>query len=406
MTKDKSKRRTISRPSSSARNSRLVDIELFLMHRRIALHNDGALGHLFHLVKQSSVVGFQFFGNIRMHAQHDIFMLQVLGNLAHLDVDLVANGAYRFHVARGLTVGTRRSDRPFERLLDALAGDGYQSEIVELQRFRRSPIMPELFFQSLHNALAVAALIHINEIDDDDTAEIAQPDLSHNLFDRIHVRFYDRVFQSRSLANVLASIDVDRNQRFRLVDHDVAAALEPHLRLERLVHLFGKAKLFEQRRFLGVKLDALHHPRLKAVEEAQNPLVLGFRIDPDHIEVGSDLVAQHTLDHVEIVIDKGRRLRGLSAVLDVLPQAFQESNIGTKFFFGRPLRSRADDNPAMTVLALAQDDPLQALALFLGRNLPRHTCVIHGRHVDQEASGQRDMTGDARALLADRLFSD
>ena len=30
--------------------------------------------------------------------------------------------------------------------------------------------------------------------------------------------------------------------------------------------------------------------------------------------------------------------------------------------------------------------------------------MIHRRHVDQEAAGQRDVTGDARALLADRFL--
>src|SRR5438477_12710432 len=59
------------------------------MHRRIALHNDRPLGHFFHLVQQLRIVGLQFLGNVRMHVQHDIFMLQVLGDLAHLDVDFV-----------------------------------------------------------------------------------------------------------------------------------------------------------------------------------------------------------------------------------------------------------------------------------------------------------------------------
>ena len=58
----------------------------------------------------------------------------------------------------------------------------------------------------------------------------------------------------------------------------------------------------------------------------------------------------------------------------------------------------------MAILALAQDDALQALPLFLGRDLARHSRVIHGRHVNQETSGQGDVAGDARALLADRFL--
>ena len=55
----------------------------------------------------------------------------------------------------------------------------------------------------------------------------------------------------------------------------------------------------------------------------------------------------------------------------------------------------------MPVLALANDDPLQSLSLFLGRNLARHTGVIHRGHVDQEAPWQSDVAGYTRTLLAD-----
>ncbi len=60
----------------------------------------------------------------------------------------------------------------------------------------------------------------------------------------------------------------------------------------------------------------------------------------------------------------------------------------------------------MTVFALALDDALQPLPFFFGSNLARHAGVIHRRHVDQEATGQRDVAGDASALLADRFFGD
>ena len=40
----------------ATRSSRLVDIELLLVHRRIALHDDGTFGHLLHLVQQLRIV--------------------------------------------------------------------------------------------------------------------------------------------------------------------------------------------------------------------------------------------------------------------------------------------------------------------------------------------------------------
>src|SRR5580658_4513320 len=254
--------------------------------------------------------------------------------------------------------------------------------------------------------MAVAALVHVDEVDDDDAAEIAQPDLADDFFDGIHVGLDDGVFQTRRLADIFAGVDVDGDQRFGLVDDDVAAALEPHFRLERLVHFFGEAELLEQRRLFRVQLHALDHLRLEAVEEPEHAFVFGFGVNPDHAEVGGDLVAQHALDDVEVVIDQRGRLGAFGAGLDVVPQALEEADVGAEFFFAGALGGGADDEASVTVFAFAEDDALQALALFLGGNFARNAGVVHRRHVDQEAAGQRDVAGDARALLTNGLLGD
>ncbi len=48
----------------------------------------------------------------------------------------------------------------------------------------------------------------------------------------------------------------------------------------------------------------------------------------------------------------------------------------------------------------------QARAIFGAHDFARHAGVMHGRHVDQEAAGKRDVTRDARALFAERLLGD
>ena len=256
----------------------------------------------------------------------------------------------------------------------------------------------------MHYALAVAALVHIDEVDDDDAAEISQANLANDFFDRVHVGFDDGVFEARGFAYVLAGVDVDGDQRFGLVDDDVAAALEPDFRLERLIHFFFEAELLEQRRLFGEEFHALHESRLKTIEEAENALVLRFSVDPDYGEVRRDLVAQHALDYVEIVIDQRGRLGGFGAALDVVPEAFEKADVGAEFVLACVLSGGANDEAAVAVIALAHHDALEALALFVGRDLARDSGMVDRRHVDQETSGQRDVAGDARAFLADWLF--
>ena len=138
---------------------------------------------------------------------------------------------------RSAAIRAGRAERAFERLLDALARDGDQAEIVELENLRRRAVAAQLLFERLHHLLAVLALFHVDEVEHDDAAEVAQPDLADDLFDRFEVGLDDGVFEAVRFADELAGVDVDRDQRLGLVDDDIAARLQPDPRLDGLVDL-------------------------------------------------------------------------------------------------------------------------------------------------------------------------
>ena len=351
-------------------------------------------------------MGFEGLADFRVNTQEDVLALHVLGHLAHLDINFVADGRDRFYVASRFAMRAGRADGALERLLDALASDGDQSEIIELEDLRRSAIVAQFLFEGLHDALAVAALVHVDEIDDDDAAEIAEADLANDLLDRVHVGFDDGVFEARGLSDILSGIDVDGDQRFGLVDDDVAATLQPDFRFERLVNFFLQAELFEERRFFRVELDAAHQRGLETIGEAENALVFLLGVDPDGGEVGRDLVAQDTLDDVQVVVDQGRSFRFFGTSLDFVPEILQEADVGAEVFFGGAGSGGAHDETALAVFAFADNDALQALALFVGRDLARDAGVVDGRHVDEEAARQCDVAGDASALFAYGFFRD
>ena len=125
--------------------------------------------------------------------------------------------------------GAGHGERALQRLLDALAGDGDQAEIVELENLRWGAVGLQRLFERLHHLVAVLALVHVDEVDDDDAAQVAQANLADDLRDGIEVGLDDGVFEARRLADVLAGVDVDGDQRFGLVDDDGAAGLEPYL---------------------------------------------------------------------------------------------------------------------------------------------------------------------------------
>ena len=77
--------------------------------------------------------------------------------------------------------------------------------------------------------------------------------------------------------------------------------------------------MLEKRRFLGVELHAPHQRRREAIEESHDALVVGLGVDPDVGEVRAHLVAQNALDERKVVVNQGRRLGRLRALLDVVP---------------------------------------------------------------------------------------
>src|SRR5437764_9722258 len=172
-------------------------------------------------------------------------MIELLSDLTHFDVDLVANGVDIFHESSRFAIRTRRTDGALEGLLHPFAGNGNQPEIIKLQHLRWRTVTTQRLFQRLHYLLPVTALVHVDEINHNDSAEITQPNLANNFLDGVDVRLNNSVFQASGLADVFAGIHIYRNQRFRLIDDDVASALEPDLGLQRLINFFLQSELFE-----------------------------------------------------------------------------------------------------------------------------------------------------------------
>ncbi len=201
-------------------------------------------------------------------------------NLLRFDQNLADHRLHALHIARALAMRAGRAKRAFQALLHAFARDRHQPEIVELQNFVWRFIGAHGFFESLHDALAILALIHIDEVHHNDAAQIAQTNLPHNLLHRLDVGLDDGVFQAVGFADKLAGIDIDGHQRFGLIDDNIAAGFEPHFRPQRLFEFLRNVEGVEDRGAARVHLDAVDQRRLVALHEIHNALVQDLRYRP------------------------------------------------------------------------------------------------------------------------------
>ena len=78
--------------------------------------------------------------------------------------------------------------------------------------------------------------LHVDEVDDDQAGEVAQAQLARHLVGGLQVGAQRRLLDA-ALARRAAGVDVDRDQRLGLVDHQIAAGAQLHGRRQHRVEL-------------------------------------------------------------------------------------------------------------------------------------------------------------------------
>src|SRR2546429_2726350 len=101
-----------------------------------------------------------------------------------------------------------------------------------------------------------------------------------------------------------------------------------------------------------------------------------------------------------------RRFALIVLVLDVVPGGAEELDVGADFVVGGAAGCGSNDEAARESAARFADKTAETRTIFRAVNFPRNADVINRRHVDKEAARQSDVTGDARAFLAERFLGD
>src|SRR5690606_5308922 len=137
---------------------------------------------------------------------------QLVADLLYLGQDVVADGRARLDRAGARAVRTRLGQLPLQAALDALARDDDQPEVGDLNRLRRRPVAPQLLLDGLRHLLAVLLLLHVDEVEHDDPAQIAQTDMEHDLPRPLEVRIDDGFLEParRLLIDIVYRSNVDR----------------------------------------------------------------------------------------------------------------------------------------------------------------------------------------------------
>ncbi len=249
-------------------------------------------------------------------------------------------------------------------------------------------------------------VLHVDEVDDDQAADVAEAELVDDLVGGLEVGGEDRLFERvRALPDELAGVDVDGGERLAAVDDEMSAALEVDFSLQGALDLGFDTELVEDRHVVLVEPQLPFEPGDVGVDEVFDAVERLLVVEDDFVEVGADEVTYGANDEVGLFVQQVRRLHSVVLLEDLAPELDEHVHVTPQLLVGDPFADGADDEAGAGRSGVF-DDAAQALALFVGVDAFGDADVGDGRHEDDVASGQRDVAGEAGSLGADRLLGD
>ena len=222
--------------------------------------------------------------------------------------------------------------------------------------------LQSLFHQVVDHLLVFAAL-HVDEIADDQSADIAQSELARNFIGRFQVRLQNG-FLHIAAAFVAACVYVDSDECLGFVDHDVAAAFEPHLSMKRVVDLLLHTVGFENRRCAIVKVNLIPGAPRNLADHFAHPVRCRAIVAKHFVDFFGQEIAHRPLDQIRFFKNATRRRRFPDLLLDFGPLIEKEPQITDEISCALALAHSSNNHAdAFRNIELAQNFP-ETIAFF------------------------------------------
>ena len=254
--------------------------------------------------------------------------------------------------------------------------------------------------QAVFHRSLILGVLHVDEIDNDQTADIANAQLPGNFVGSFQVGIGRGGFDIRA-ARGARRIDVDRYQRFGVVDHQAAARRQLHfVRVGRFDLIFDLIAR-EQRNVVGVGLQlALRVRRHKALHVFLRFLVRVGIVHQHFAEVVAEIVAQRARDRVAFLVDEIGRVAPGTRYGDCIPLGTQIVQIPLQLFGRAADAGGANDGAhALRDIELVHDFA-HLIAVFAFDTARDATGTWAIGHQHQKPASQTDERGQRGAFGA------
>ena len=183
--------------------------------------------------------------DLGMHSDQQLLLSSLQRNPPDAPLDLANDRGRRINPAGPLAVIALLGERLEQRGADPLSRHFDQSQAGDLEGLGSGPVSPQMGPELVQDLVTVFLRLHIDEVTDDDAPDVPQAELARDLPGGLQVGLQDGVFRIL-LSLVPPRVDVDRYERLRGLDNDIAARREHRLLLERRLKFLFDSILVEE----------------------------------------------------------------------------------------------------------------------------------------------------------------
>ncbi len=256
------------------------------------------------------------------------------------------------------------------------------------------------------NGVAVLLRLHVDEVEDDQAADIPQAHLPGDFRRRLQIDLKDEVFAVFALIFVGAGVHVDRDERLRLFDDDLPATGQGDAAHKGLLNLTFDIEALEYRDVFGESGYLRFGARGDLRDLVDDVVVVLFFVDHHAVDVFRQEVAHGAPDDVRLDVEAGGFFTRLHALLDHLPPFEQDVQVADEVARFLPLAGGADDDPHALRQGQIAENRFQAATFLPVINLSGNPHCAGVRHEHEEPTGQGDIRRGAGPLGADLALGD
>ena len=144
--------------------------------------------------------------------------------------------------------------------------------------------------QDVFDIALMLGVFHVDEVDDDQTAQVAQAHLAGDFFGGFHIGFEGGVFDVRAACGA-GGVDVDGNEGFGVVDHNRAAGRQADAAGKRAFDLVFDLEAGEQRRVVFIEFQTTYVARHDVAHKLGNLVINLLIVHQNFADVGTEIVA-------------------------------------------------------------------------------------------------------------------